>query len=66
MGFNKGMLKRLMNVLTVAAIIFTIISFFDPPFNLEKVYMIALVWSVLVLVPNYIIFKEFTIWHKEN
>ncbi|MDC0127875.1 hypothetical protein OAI28_06380 [Methylophilaceae bacterium] len=60
------MLKRLMNVLTIVAIIFTIIAFFDPPFNSEKVYMIALVWAVLILVPNYIIFKKFTIWHKEN
>jgi hypothetical protein len=61
-----GMLRRLMNVLTIAVIIFTIIGFFDPPFDLDKVYLIAFVWAIFIFVPNYIIFKKFTIWHKEN
>ena len=57
--------QRLMNVLTIGVGLITLLALNDPPLGIDKLIIIALGWGIIILAPNYIIFKKLTIWHKD-
>jgi len=65
--------QRLMNVLTIVGVVITITSIeiymATSPNNKEvwSFYLITLaLWGLIIVAPNYIIFKTVTIWHSDK
>lgn len=58
--------QRLMNILMIAVGFITLLILSDPPMTINKLLSIAVGWGVIILAPNYIIFKKVTIWHSNK
>ena len=57
--------QRLMNVLTIAVGLVTLLILSEGSMTISKLLSIAVGWGI-ILAPNYIIFKTVTIWHSNK
>jgi len=57
--------QRLMNVLTIAVGLVTLLILSEGSMTISKLLSIAVGWGI-ILTPNYIIFKKLTIWHSDK
>ncbi len=57
--------QRLMNVLTIAVGLVTLLILSEGSMTISKLLSIAVGWGI-ILAPNYIIFKTVTIWHSDK
>ncbi len=58
--------QRLMNVLTIGVGLITLLILSDGTMTINKLLSIAAGWGIIILAPNYIIFKTVTIWHSDK
>ncbi len=55
-----------MNVLTIGVGLITLLILSDGTMTINKLLSIAAGWGIIILAPNYIIFKTVTIWHSDK